>query len=72
MKELKPEEEVIYAKQDQYDAEALVRSLFPGATIMPSSSRSDYATDEDYERAMKKHNELSQLGNMMKSTGQDW
>jgi len=24
MKELKPEEEVVYAKQEQYDAEALI------------------------------------------------
>jgi hypothetical protein len=61
MKELRPEEEVVYAKQEQYDAEALIRSLLPGVTILPSSSRSDYATDEDYERAMKKHHELAAL-----------
>ena len=61
MKELRPEEEVVYSNQEQIDAEALVRSLMPGITILPSSSRSNYATDEDYQRAMKKHRELAAL-----------
>lgn len=57
------------------EAENLVRSIFPGVTILPSSSRSDYDSDEAYAEGMKKHNELAEISKMWnadKPSREEW
>ena len=45
--------------------EQLVVDLFPEGTILPSTSRSDYNSDEEYKLALKKLYELAKISNML-------
>ena len=46
----------------------LVESLFPQGTALPSSSRSDYNSDEDYEKAIRKLYDLAKISNMLQES----
>ncbi len=46
----------------------LVESLFPQGTALPSSSRYDYNSDEDYEKAIRKLYDLAKISNMLQES----
>jgi hypothetical protein len=46
----------------------LVESLFTQGTALPSSSRSDYNSDEDYEKAIRKLYDLAKISNMLQES----
>jgi hypothetical protein len=47
------------------EQEDLVIALFPEGTILPSTSRSDYNSDEEYKAALRKLYELAKISNML-------
>jgi len=60
---------------NQEESENLIRDIFPNVVIMPSSCRSDYKTDEDYDMGMKKHKEIAEIikiWNADKEQKEDW
>jgi hypothetical protein len=46
--------------------EQLVADLFPEGTILPSSSRSDYNSEEEHKAALRKLFELAKISNMLR------
>lgn len=60
---------------NQEEAQNLVKSIFPDWVILPSSCRSEYNSDEEYEAGMKKHRELAaivDIWNADKEQKEDW
>lgn len=47
------------------EQEDLVIALFPEGTILPSTSRSEHNSDEEYKLALKKLYELAKISNML-------